>query len=86
VHPQHVGLGVGRALYDRAVVALSEIPFYWLVIWVVKGNRSARRFYEQCGLRTDNAHRIDRFAGQQVPVIRYAAPLNPAMNFDRLFE
>jgi ribosomal protein S18 acetylase RimI-like enzyme len=83
VHPEHVGRGVGRALLSRALEALAASPYYWVVIWVVEGNRRARRFYRHLGLRADGATRVDRFAGQPVSVVRHAGPLNPVWTIPR---
>ncbi len=86
VHPDATGQGIGRALLDQALDELSDRPFYWAIVWVVAGNRRARAFYESAGLRPDGAERIDRFAGQRVPVLRYAKALNPIIDFDSLGE
>jgi len=85
VHPDALRQGIGGALIDRALAALAEREFYWVVVWVVEGNAAARRFYSRCGLRPDGARRLDRFYDRDVPVIRLAMPLNPAIDFDRLF-
>ena len=86
VHPSAQGRGIGRDLLDCAVAELAAYSFYWLVIWVVAGNQRAQAFYRRAGLKSDGARRIDHFAGQSVPVVRYARPLNPIIDFDRLFE
>ncbi len=84
VHPDHVSTGVGSALFRRAVESLAAHPCYWLVVWVVERNLEARAFYEHHGMRADGGRRIDRFHGTGVPVIRYAMPLNPAIDYARL--
>jgi len=58
--------------------------FYWLVVWVVEQNLAARAFYRRLGLLPDGAQRTDMLGGQAVPVVRYAAPLNPLIDFARL--
>ena len=42
-------------------------------MWVVEGNRRARRFYEREGLRLDGATKQDTLA--DVRDVRYRAPL-----------
>lgn len=86
VHPSHTGQGIGQALLKSALESLEDRPFFWAVAWVVEGNHLARTFYRRAGLRPDGDRRTDRFADRQVPVLRYARPLNPAVDFNRLFD
>ncbi len=76
--------GHGRALYQRAVRDLAARRLYWLVVWVVEHNHAARAFYRRVGLAADGARRTDVLGGQPIEVVRYAAPLNPAIDFARL--
>ena len=47
VLPEYQGRGVGRQLMDAAMAALSAYPR--IVLWAVKGNGRAIRFYEKNG-------------------------------------
>ena len=51
-------------------------PLFWIVVWVVEVNHAARAFYRRVGLQPDGARRVDRLAGEPVPVVRYAGTLN----------
>jgi GNAT superfamily N-acetyltransferase len=84
VHPDHVGTGVGSALFRRADASLAAHPCYWLVVWVVEKNLEARGFYAHHGMRPDGERRTDRFQGTPVAVVRYAKPLNPAIDYEQL--
>ncbi len=85
VHADYTGDGFGQALLELSLDELARQQYFWVVVWVVEGNRAARSFYERRGLRLDGARRDDEFDGTRVPVVRYAAPLNPAFDFARLF-
>jgi ribosomal protein S18 acetylase RimI-like enzyme len=76
--------GHGRALHQRAVRDLAAQRLFWLVVWVVEHNHAARAFYRRVGMAADGARRTDVLGGQPVEVIRYAAPLNPLIDFARL--
>jgi ribosomal protein S18 acetylase RimI-like enzyme len=84
VRPAGQRHGHGRALYQHAVRELSARRLFWLVVWVVEHNHAARAFYRRVGLTADGARRTDLLGGQPVEVVRYAAPLNPAIDFARL--
>ncbi len=84
VHPAAQRRQLGRALYERAAADLAAHRLFWLVVWVVEGNHAARAFYRRVGLRQDGARRSDLLTGEPVAVVRYAAPLNPVIDFDSL--
>lgn len=86
VHPEHLRQGLGGALFVRALETLAAEPYFWLAVWVVERNYDARSFYERMGLRLDGGRRTDRFLGRMVPVVRYAKPLNPLVDYDRFFH
>ncbi len=76
--------GHGRALFEHAASDLAARRLFWLVVWVVEHNLAARAFYRRLGLAPDGARRTDMLGGQAVDVVRYAAPLNAAIDFARL--
>lgn len=82
VHPSLTGRGIGSALLEHALHELAKRELRWVVISVLEANGRARRFYRRRGLRPDGARWIDRRFG--VPVLRYAASLNPVVDFDAL--
>lgn len=84
VHPAQVGRGLGRALLSHSLDILASRGYYWAVIWVLQKNDAARSFYQRAGMRPDGATRRDHFAGRRVPVLRYAKPINPVLDFDAL--
>ena len=49
VHPQRMGAGVGRALLAAAFDAARTLGSDSMCVWVLSGNRQARRFYEASG-------------------------------------
>ncbi len=79
LHPDRWCRGLGAALLDRTVEALSARRFGWLYVWVLAENARARRFYVRQGLVEDGQRRLDRTGGRHVEVVRYARPLNPVL-------
>jgi RimJ/RimL family protein N-acetyltransferase len=47
------------------------------VLWVLPGNRRARRFYEAAGWVADGAERSAEVQGVVVPEVRYRRRLEP---------
>jgi GNAT superfamily N-acetyltransferase len=86
VHPRRLRGGLGRTLLAQIFDVLSERGYYWVVIWVLEGNRDAQQFYQRMGLRRDGTRRWDRFDNHAVPVIRFARALNPVFDFDALLR
>lgn len=86
VHPKRLGAGLGGKLLAHAFDLLAERGYYWVVVWVLEGNRRAQQFYQRMGLRRDGARRWDLFDGRRVPVVRFARALNPVLDFDALLR
>jgi ribosomal protein S18 acetylase RimI-like enzyme len=84
VHPASQRRRLGRALFEGARADLAERRLFWLVVWVVEANHAARAFYRRVGLRPDGARRDELLAGEPVPVVRYAGPLNPVIDYEAL--
>ena len=68
------GEGLGRKLHDVAVDCLARRDFTSAVLWVLRDNDSARRFYETNGWRADGGAK-DCFGGANAPAVRYARSL-----------
>jgi len=49
VLPGWHGRGVGKHLWDAAIVHAGSLPYSRLVLWVLESNTVARRFYERQG-------------------------------------
>ncbi|MEU6682400.1 GNAT family N-acetyltransferase [Streptomyces sp. NPDC046832] len=75
VHPDQVGRGVGRALLTESVARCSAAGHGRLLLWVLKENDRARRFYERAGFRADGAEEPFEVDGVAVPEVRYARSL-----------
>ncbi|MGX1565661.1 N-acetyltransferase family protein [Streptomyces sp. NPDC055506] len=75
VHPEHLGRGVGRALLAESVERCSLAGHGRLLLWVLKENGRARRFYERAGFLADGAEEPFEVEGATVPEVRYARPL-----------
>ncbi|MET9391047.1 GNAT family N-acetyltransferase [Streptomyces sp. NPDC006624] len=75
VHPDHVGRGAGRALLAESATRCAAAGHGRLLLWVLKENVRARRFYERAGLRPDGAQEPFEVEGVAVPEVRYARPL-----------
>ncbi|MFJ5995058.1 GNAT family N-acetyltransferase [Streptomyces sp. NPDC092370] len=75
VHPDQVGRGVGRALLAEAVARCTAAGHGRLLLWVLKGNDRARRFYERAGFRADGVEEPFEVEGVAVPEVRYARTL-----------
>lgn len=48
---EYYGTGVGKLLTDAAIRTFSDYPK--VLLWVLKENKRAIRFYEKCGFRPD---------------------------------
>jgi GNAT superfamily N-acetyltransferase len=84
VDPSVTGHGIGGRLLEHAREVLAAHGFHWMVIWVLQENERAQRFYERAGLKLDGAQRTDVYRRRRVSVVRYAAALNPVVDFAAL--
>ncbi|MFF7375467.1 GNAT family N-acetyltransferase [Streptomyces massasporeus] len=75
VHPDQVGRGVGRALLTESVARCRAAGHGRLLLWVLKENDRARRFYERAGFWADGAEEPFEVDGVTVPEVRYTRPL-----------
>lgn len=75
VHPDRRGRGVGRALLTESVARCSAAGHGRLLLWVLKENDRARRFYERAAFRADGAEEPFEVDGVTVPEVRYARAL-----------
>ncbi|MEW2287734.1 GNAT family N-acetyltransferase [Streptomyces sp. NPDC047841] len=69
VDPARIGGGIGRALLAEAAERCQAHPR--MLLWVLKDNAPARRFYERAGFRPDGAEEPFEVDGVPVPEVRY---------------
>lgn len=67
--------GAGTALIDAAVGELRSRGHDSAILWVVRENDRARRFYESAGWSPDGAEKTGEFGGAEVVEVRYRRPL-----------
>ncbi|MER6982829.1 GNAT family N-acetyltransferase [Streptomyces carpinensis] len=75
VAPDRCGGGIGRALVTEAVRQCAAAGYRRMLLWVLKENTGARRFYERAGFRADGAEEPFEAGGALVPEVRYARDL-----------
>jgi ribosomal protein S18 acetylase RimI-like enzyme len=51
VDPHHWSAGTGRALMDQVLTAVRAEGYPRIILWVLRDNHRARRFYERAGFR-----------------------------------
>ncbi|WP_328666962.1 GNAT family N-acetyltransferase [Streptomyces sp. NBC_00322] len=76
VLPDRVSTGVGRALMDELTGRAEADGFERMLLWVLKENDRARRFYGKAGFAPDGAEEPFEVEGVKVPEVRYARRLN----------
>ncbi|WP_055525896.1 GNAT family N-acetyltransferase [Streptomyces graminilatus] len=69
------GAGVGRALLGEAVRRCALAGHRRMLLWVLKGNDRARRFYQRAGFMADGAEEPFDVDGVAVPEVRYVREL-----------
>ena len=75
VDPGRLARGVGRALLRASVTRCTAAGHGRMLLWVLKENARARRFYEKAGFSPDGAEEPFEVDGVQVPEVRYARVL-----------
>ncbi|MFF5476565.1 GNAT family N-acetyltransferase [Streptomyces sp. NPDC012935] len=75
VDPGQYGTGIGRSLLQESVRRCTAAGHARMLLWVLKDNAHARRFYERCGFRADGAEEPFEVDGVEVPEVRYARAL-----------
>jgi ribosomal protein S18 acetylase RimI-like enzyme len=75
VDPESYAGGIGRMLMAEARRRLREGGFDAAVLWVLRGNHRAQRFYEREGWTPDGASRLEEPYGIVSDVIRFGRAL-----------
>ncbi|MGW1541557.1 N-acetyltransferase family protein [Streptomyces sp. NPDC002309] len=78
VHPERYGEGIGHALLSESVRRCRASGHRRMLLWVLRDNTAARRFYERAGFAADGAQEPFEVDGVQVPEVRYARELTEA--------
>ena len=76
--PHAIGIGVGRQLYEHAVMDLGERGFHPLVVWAFQDNHHARGFDERMGLVIDIPDHACVLADVPCPIVRFRGDLAAA--------
>ena len=69
--PPFWGRGIGRALLLAAEADLRAMGFDALYLWVLEGNRRARRFYERMGFLPAGPYLDDEIGGARLREVQY---------------
>ncbi|MET7965242.1 GNAT family N-acetyltransferase [Micromonospora sp. NPDC005305] len=75
LEPAERGRGTGRALMVDALDAMRARGWSRAVLWVLRDNATARRFYERGGWTATGEQRDDVIGTVLVPQLRYARSL-----------
>ncbi|MFI9770604.1 GNAT family N-acetyltransferase [Streptomyces sp. NPDC052415] len=75
VDPGQYGAGIGRALLQESIRRCTAAGYPRMLLWVLKENTDARRFYERAGFHADGAEEPWEVDGVLVPEVRYARQL-----------
>ncbi|MEV0225083.1 GNAT family N-acetyltransferase [Streptomyces sp. NPDC050704] len=75
VDPGRLTRGVGRALLRESTARCTAAGHRRMLLWVLKENGPARRFYEKAGFTADGAEEPFEVEGVEVPEVRYARVL-----------
>ncbi|MFC9848907.1 GNAT family N-acetyltransferase [Streptomyces sp. NPDC060223] len=78
VHPDRVGGGAGSALLRESTRRCAVAGYERMLLWVLKENTPARRFYERAGFTPDGAEEPFEADGAAVPEVRYVRALTGA--------
>ncbi|MFJ6926056.1 GNAT family N-acetyltransferase [Streptomyces nigra] len=75
VDPARIGTGAGRALLAESLRRCSLAGHRRMLLWVLRDNVRARRFYARAGFGPDGAEEPFEVDGVPVPEVRYAREL-----------
>jgi len=75
VRPERISSGVGHALMAELTGRARAAGFEEMLLWVLKDNARARRFYERAGFAPDGTEEPFEADGELVPEVRYVRRL-----------
>ncbi len=73
--PGSWGRGLGRELMGAGRALLTDLGFSLAILWVLKDNQRARRFYFKDGWRVDGAEKPISIGGRDLVEVRYRRPI-----------
>ena len=71
VRPDLIGTGLGRRLLDEVHGRATAQDYRSILLWVLRGNERARRFYSTASYDEDGAVSSDHYADRVVAEVRY---------------
>ncbi|KUM78358.1 GNAT family N-acetyltransferase [Streptomyces curacoi] len=77
VDPAHYGNGTGHALLQESVRRCTAAGHPRMLLWVLRDNTRARKFYERADFRPDGTEEPFEVDGVEVPEVRYTRELPP---------
>ena len=78
VRPELRRSGLGKMLLDDALQRFSTRGFLGAVLWVLRDNATARRFYEAQGWSFTGEDQVEDRSGFAIPEVRYAITIAKA--------
>jgi ribosomal protein S18 acetylase RimI-like enzyme len=75
LEPEHMGTGLGRALFEHALDDVRQRGFRAATLWVLETNERARRFYEIAGWKHDGTVTSEHVDCEMRPTVRYRVDL-----------
>ena len=75
LEPEHVGTGVGNALFTHAIEDLRERGYARATLWVLETNARAIQFYQRAGWLPDGARKTDESPARTLHEVRYYVDL-----------
>jgi GNAT superfamily N-acetyltransferase len=75
VHPDRITRGVGGALLRESTLRCAAAGHPRMLLWVLKENKGARRFYEHAGFTPDGTEEPFDVDGVAIPEVRYVRAL-----------
>jgi ribosomal protein S18 acetylase RimI-like enzyme len=76
VRPDVTRRGLGKLLLDESLHRVALLGCYSCVLWVLRDNVNARRFYESRGWSLTGEEMVEDRSGYAIPEIRYAIPVD----------
>jgi ribosomal protein S18 acetylase RimI-like enzyme len=69
--PEYWGRGAGRQLMTAALDELRRRGYSAAIVWVLRDNLRARRFYERTGFVIDGVEKVERIGEDDLAHVRY---------------
>jgi GNAT superfamily N-acetyltransferase len=77
LEPEAWGRGIGTPLLHAASDELAAQGYGLAILWTLRTNARARRFYEREGWRADGAEHLETWEGVELDEVRYRRSLDP---------